>query len=168
MPAAPDDPIARDLRAAVDDAVARLAGVPDETAARRPAPGTWSAKEVVGHLVDSAANNHGRFVRARSEDDLVFPTYDQDAWVAAGRYQEADWRELLELWRAYNRLVARVIESCPEPERTRPRVRHNLHRLAWRTVPEDEPATLEYFMRDYVGHLRHHLAQAYERTGVSA
>ena len=64
---------ADDLRATVVRASASLAAMPDEAAARRPAPGKWSPKEIVGHLVDSAANNHQRFVRAQSQDDLVFP-----------------------------------------------------------------------------------------------
>jgi hypothetical protein len=52
-----------------------------------------------------------------------------------------------------------VIEAAPPEVRTRPRRRHNLHQLAWRPIPEEQPATLEYFMGDYVGHLKHHLAQ---------
>jgi hypothetical protein len=41
----------------------------------------------------------------------------------------------------------------------RPRARHNLDSLAWQPVHAEQPATLEYFMRDYVGHLKHHLSQ---------
>jgi hypothetical protein len=77
--------------------------VPD-TAARAPyAPGKWSTKEVVGHLIDSAANNHQRFVRAQWTDDLLCPTYAQDEWVRTQRYQEAPWPDLVELFRTYNR-----------------------------------------------------------------
>lgn len=164
----PDDirSIADDLRTAVDAAYARLTSVPDETSARRPAPTTWSPKEVIGHLIDSASNNHGRFVRGQLEDDLVFLGYDQDAWVTSQGYQNTDWRELLDLWRLFNHQIVRVIERCPSEEGFRPRVRHNLHQIAFTPVPESQPATLAYFMRDYVAHLEHHLRQAFERTGV--
>jgi hypothetical protein len=160
------DPVAEDLRRTVERAAEALLRMTEEEAARRPAPGKWSPKEVVGHLIDSAANNHERFVRAQLQDDLVFPGYDQDAWVRVQRYQEAPWPLLVALWRDFNLHLAHVIEAIPETERLRPRSRHNLDQLAWKPVPADEPATLDYFMRDYVGHLRHHLRQILGDGGV--
>jgi DinB superfamily len=150
---------ADDLRATVTSASASLAAMPDEAAARRPAPGKWSPKEIIGHLVDSAANNHQRFVRAQFQDDLLFPGYDQDGWVAVQRYQDASWQELVALWRSYNLHIARLIEVMPDEVRLRERRRHNLHELAWQPVPAGEVTTLDYFMRDYVFHLHHHLRQ---------
>ncbi len=148
-----------ELRELVETATPRLLAVSEAEAARLPAPGKWSPKEVIGHLIDSASNNHQRFVRARFTEDLVFPGYDQEAWVAAQRYQSAPWTELVGLWRLFNLQLARVVEATADSVRRQPRVRHNLHQIAWRTVPEDQPTTLEYFMRDYVAHLEHHLAQ---------
>jgi DinB superfamily len=148
-----------ELREVVATATPRLLGLSEEEASRPPAPGKWSPKQVLGHLIDSASNNHQRFVRAQFTDDLVFPGYEQEAWVAAQRYQAAPWPDLVGLWRLFNLHIARVIEAAPVSVRQRPRARHNLHELAWRTVPQGEPTTLEYFMRDYVGHLEHHLAQ---------
>lgn len=147
------------LRTTVDAAAATLIGVDPMAAARRPASGGWSAQEIVGHLIDSAANNHQRFVRARWQDDLVFTGYAQDAWVDAQRYADAPWIEVVTLWREYNRHLARVMDATPPSVRLREQARHNLHEIAWRTVPVDTPATLDYFMRDYVGHLEHHLRQ---------
>jgi hypothetical protein len=143
----------------IDRATPRLLAIDDHASARRPRPGGWSPREVVGHLVDSASNNHQRFVRAQWQDDLVFAGYDQDAWVAAQRYQDAPWRELVLLWAGFNRHLARVMAAVPEDARLRLRTVHNLHELAWRPVPVDAPATLDDFMRDYVGHLQHHLRQ---------
>jgi DinB superfamily len=148
-----------DLRTTVVQAAASLAAMSDEAAGCRPGPGRWSPKEIIGHLIDSAANNHQRFVRAQFQDDLVFAGYAQDAWVAVQRYQDATWQELLTLWRAYNLHIARLIEVMPVDVRLRERRRHNLHELAWRPVPSGTPTTLDYFMRDYVGHLHHHLRQ---------
>lgn len=89
-----------DLRETVDRAAEQLLEVSEEAAAVRPSPGRWSAKEVVGHLIDSAAHNHQRFVRAQWQERLVFAGYEQDAWVAAQRYGDAPWVELVVLWRA--------------------------------------------------------------------
>lgn len=148
-----------ELVTTVEESARMLRALPPGDAARHPAPGKWSPKEIIGHLIDSAANNHHRFLRARWQEDLVFGGYEQEAWVAAQRYQDAPWDELLTLWRAYNLHLARVMRLVPETVRTREHRRHNLDRIAWHPVPADRPATLDYFMRDYVGHLRHHLAQ---------
>ena len=150
--------IADDLRRAVLEAAPILAAIDDEASARPPAPGKWCPRELIGHLIDSASNNHQRFVRARFQDDLVFPGYQQDEWVAAQRYRDAPWRELIELWRSFNLHLAHVIDCIPAEVRTRPRRRHNLDAIAFKTVDAAQTTTLEYFLRDYVDHLRHHLA----------
>jgi hypothetical protein len=147
------------LRGAIEKSAPALDKMSDEMTRQRPGPGKWSPREIVGHLIDSASNNHQRFVRALFQEDLVFPGYAQDAWVSAQRYQDAPWNELLTLWRSFNLHIARVMEAAPAEERLRPRARHNLDELAWRPVPRDKPATLDYFMADYVAHLEHHLSQ---------
>jgi hypothetical protein len=147
------------LAQAVETAAPRLAAMTDDESRRPRSADAWSPREIVGHLVDSACNNHARFVCAQLGDDLVFPGYDQEAWVDAQRYDEAPWTDLVALWRAYNLHLARVVAAMPSEALTRPRARHNLDEIAWRAVPRTEPATLEYFVRDYVGHLENHLRQ---------
>ncbi len=142
--------VIEDFRRTVEAAAGRLA--------RRGGEG-WSAKETVGHLIDSAANNHGRFARAQFKDDLVFDGYVQDEWIAAQNYQQASWPQLVQLWRLYNLHLAHVMSHAPPAELTRPRHPHTLDKIALQLVDEREPATLEYLMRDYVTHLEHHLAQ---------
>jgi len=154
------DELAERLRRTVEDAARRFARISEAESERRPAPGKWSKKELVGHLVDSAANNHQRFVRARFQDDLVFEGYAQDDWIRVQRYQQEPWGELVALWRAYNLHLAHVIEGIPADVRDKVHRRHSLDRIAWREVPAGEPTTLGYFLRDYVGHMEHHLAQA--------
>jgi DinB superfamily len=157
---------AEDLRTTVTTIAGSLAAISDSDAGRRPAPGKWSAKEIIGHLIDSAANNHARFVRAQLQDDLVFPGYAQAEWVAIQRYQEASWQALLMLWREYNLHIARVMEAVPTDVRLLERARHNLHEIGWTTIPLGQPATLDHLMRDYVGHLHHHLNQIQDVLGA--
>lgn len=148
-----------DLTRAVTARRESLKSISDADAAKRPSANGWSAKEIIGHLIDSASNNHQRFVRAQWQDDLIFPGYEQEDWVSAQRYQDADWQELIDFWALYNRHLARVMEAMPDATRLRVHTRHNLHQRAWTIVPEGQPTTLDYFMRDYVGHLHHHLRQ---------
>lgn len=143
----------------VEAEAARLRALGEEESGRRPAGGGWSAKETLGHLVDSAANNHQRFVRAQYKADLVFDGYAQEEWVGAQHYAEAPWARLVELWRLYNLHLAHVVARIPEGELKRTRHPHSLHRIAFRPVEEAKPATLEYLIRDYFEHLKHHLAQ---------
>jgi hypothetical protein len=157
-----------ELSAVVDAAAPRLLAVSSEEAAQRPARGGWSVKEVIGHLVDSAANNHRRFVAAQIQDDLIFDGYEQDAWVRAQRHQSAPWNELVRLWHQYNRHLSRVMAAVPLDVRDRPRARHNLDQIAWKPLDKESPATLDYLMSDYVDHLRHHLSQIDRLLGGAA
>ena len=152
------DYVAR-LRSLVREFEPRLLDMGESAARTRPAPGKWCPAEIVGHLIDSASNNHDRFVRAQSQESLVFPGYDQERWVEVQRYAEASWPDLVAAWSAMNRHLAWVMEVTPEEVRQRPRPEHNLDSIAWQTVPSDEPSSLDYFMADYVGHLEHHLKQ---------
>ncbi len=151
--------IAEKLRDTVDQAATRLLLVADSEAGRVPAPGKWSKKEIIGHLIDSAANNHARFVRAQSSSDLVFEGYDQEEWVRVQRYRERRWDDLVKLWQLYNQHIASVIDAADEATRVRPRTRHTLDSIAFKVVPAAKPTTLDYLMGDYVDHLEHHLKQ---------
>lgn len=131
----PSDPkCARRLRACLVIAEPLLRSITELDASRSPAPGKWSPKQIVGHLVDSAANNHQRFVRAALQDELVFAGYAQEEWVAVQRYQQAAWADLLALWLAYNRHIATVMAAVPDEARTRVRAVHNLDEIATRAA----------------------------------
>ena len=148
-----------ELRNAVNSAAPTLLALGDASATP-PAPGKWSPREIIGHLVDSAINNYGRIVRGQLQDDLVFPGYAQNEWVRIGRYGDAPWEELVTLWRTINLQLARVMEGTPEDVRRRACERHSLDAIGVVLMP-GEPATLEHVMKDYVGHLQHHLRQIF-------
>jgi len=139
--------VSSDLLRTIADALPVLRAIGDEKAERPLAPGKWSAKQVIGHLTDSAANNHQRFVRAQ-DGPLSFPGYAQDDWVARQGYQARAWRDLVELWHAYNWHLAHVIARIPDDKRG----------VAC-AIGGNAPVTLVWLVEDYVVHLRHHLAQ---------
>ena len=150
-----------EFRDTVERAAERLVKISEEDAGRAPSDDKWSSKEIIGHLIDSAANNHQRFVRAQFTDDLVGPPYEQENWVKTQRYKDEPWVQLVQLWRLYNLHICHLISAMPVETRTKLRARHNLDRIAWKAVSSAEPVTLEYFMQDYVAHLRHHLDQIF-------
>lgn len=139
-----------ELLEAVAQHAAILNSCTEETLRTRPAPGKWSKKEILGHLVDSAQNNIQRFVRSQHEDHTVHITYRQDDWVALQHYQEYPGADLIQLWMLLNRHLAHIWSHIKEP--------------AWAVTVDigknaAEYVTLEALAVDYVRHLRHHLRQ---------
>ncbi|MDR3627314.1 MAG: DinB family protein [Ignavibacteriaceae bacterium] len=134
-----------------------LRDMTEETANLSSEPGKWTRKEILGHLIDSAANNHLRFVGSLFTDDLLFTSYDQDAWVKVQHYKESTWESLVTLWVAYNKHIIHFIDTIPEEILTEPREVHNLNEICYQPAPADEPATLEYLVEDYFDHMQHHL-----------
>ncbi len=155
------EPWLKDFRETVESAATRLRSITESQSEQPRAEAEWSSKQIIGHLIDSATNNHARFVLAQMKDDLVFPGYDQDRWVQLQHYQEVSWPQLIDLWRAYNLHLVHVMASASGDVRQQRRTNHSLPTIAFHTVSENESTTLEYLMKDYVDHLKHHLEQIF-------
>jgi hypothetical protein len=141
------EPAIAHLRQLIAETSETLSRMNDTEAASAP-PGAWSKKQILGHLLDSAANNHHRFVRAQIENGLSMPGYAQKEWVSTQHYQSRPWTELLTFWTAYNTHLLYVMETTPADRRT----------IQCR-IGADQPVTLEFLMIDYVRHLQHHVSQ---------
>jgi len=134
------------LRALLDRLPERLAALPADKVETRPAADAWSAKEELGHLLDSAANNYHRIVRTQLEEHPAMPSYDGEAWVALQRYQERDWAMLIAIWESLNRQLLAAAEVAPDS--------------AWArtcTIGDSAPLTLEFVFDDYIDHMLRHL-----------
>jgi DinB family protein len=140
--------VAKDLQQTIDAALPKLRAISDAAASEPRAPGKWSRKQIIGHLIDSASNNHQRFVRAQQTASLSFPPYEQNHWVASQHYNDRPWSELVALWHAYNAHLSHVIARISDRHLAVPCV-----------IESNDPVTLEFLATDYVAHLRHHLAQ---------
>lgn len=132
----------------VEAAEAGLRAVSETDSEKPVLAGGWSRKELIGHLIDSASNNHQRLVRAMLEDTLDFPGYDQVGNVSVQAVQQADWPMLVSLWLSYNRYLAHLIAHLPEEKLA------TVCRIGAR-----EPVTLKFLAEDYLAHLLHHLGQ---------
>lgn len=148
-----------DFRRTIEKSAERLLSLSSAASETAPAPGKWSPREVIGHLIDSASNNHQRFVRAQFTDDLEFHGYEQAEWVGIQGYNAEPWERLVQLWRLYNLHLLHLISNISTESLTKQRRKHNLYEIAWQPVPVEQPVTLEYFIRDYLEHLKHHLRQ---------
>jgi hypothetical protein len=127
-----------------------LFDIPAEIAGEQREGRTWTIKQELGHLVDSAMNNHNRIMRAALDGHYTGPTYDPDAWVALADYTEIPWTTLVSFWRDLNLQLSRIIARIPPDRLTAPC-----------TVGSDAPVTLQFLIDDYSAHMLHHLDQIF-------
>jgi hypothetical protein len=123
-----------------------LTEISEEKMSYKPLPNKWSKKEIIGHLIDSATNNHQRFVRGQFENAPEI-RYDQDKWNEYSFYQQIDSKQIILFWTVYNKQLVEVMKRIPNENLKRQiKVGENL-------------LTIEFLITDYVEHLEHHLKQ---------
>lgn len=140
--------IAEELKTTVLKVSEKLSKISDSDSKIKPAPGKWSKIEILGHLIDSAANNHQRFVRAQLSNEYAGPSYMQDDWVGTQLYNERNWKEIIELWKYYNLHLAEIIKQIPDDKL----------KVACK-LGDHEPVDLGFIVTDYLRHLKHHINQ---------
>jgi DinB superfamily len=148
--------LSRRLAGTIDRELPNLRALTEQQSSLERAPGKWSPKEELGHLIDSAANNHIRFVRGALEARFQGPGYAQDEWVRLHGYDAMTWDAIVDFWLAYNRFLARLVERIPD------------ERLASEcSVASNAPVTLEFLIDDYILHMQHHIDQLLRRSVVT-
>ncbi len=137
------------LQYVLDTVPAKLRAIPEQDFVSNPHPDKWSKQQIIGHLIDSAANNHQRFIRAQYENTPKV-VYDQNNWNALNFYETSGSQLVIELWYNYNQHLVSVIKNIPG---------ENRQRLC--DVGKTEPVTLAFLIVDYVDHLEHHVKQIF-------
>lgn len=137
---------AQHLLNTIQKAIPLLQQISDADACVKPAPGKWSYKEIIGHLIDSAGNNQQKFVRCIQQSGVNMPPYEQDPWVAIQHYNDANWKDVLGTWFELNKHIAHIMQHVPE---------NTLQNEIY--IGDKGPFTLEFIVRDYPEHLKHHL-----------
>ena len=124
-----------------------------------------TGKMLVGHLIDSASNNHQRIVRLQYAPRcghsmpntemgmLVFPDYTQDnnLWIDLQDYQHEDWQQIVMLLKLYNQHICHVIRSVDETKLDNYWIDY-----------EGTRVTLDAMIRGYINHLNLHFGQIHE------
>lgn len=144
--AQPLDPseLSERLAETLHNAVPWLATLSDADASAPEREGKWCAKEIIGHLTDSAVNNLGRIVRMQIGPERM-PGYAQEAWVELQHYRERDWSQVLALWFAINEHIGWTIRHIER------------HSLANQASVAGDVVSLGFLIEDYIAHMQHHL-----------
>jgi hypothetical protein len=150
------DDVVNELIHIIRSTTKKLKEIDEQSAKDKPDPAKWSIQEIIGHLLDSACNNHQRFVRAQETNSLVFPGYDQDEWIKVQAYNDSSWLDLIELWRLFNLHLAQVIRYIPETKLA----------VKCHSGPFKD-ATLQQVVEGYNRHIKHHLEQIEKKTGIN-
>lgn len=158
--------LARKLNSVLESTEEKLRTINEQQSAKKSSPEKWSSKEILGHLIDSSVNNMIRFVNGQFKSDLVFSGYDQNKWVEAQNYQNAEWKFLIDLWKMNNLQLVRLIGSIPDNALKKSTMNHNYDQITWKELSKNESATLEYLVDDYIGHMKHHLNQIFRMNSV--
>uniref|UniRef100_UPI00404B228D DinB family protein n=1 Tax=Flavobacterium sp. TaxID=239 RepID=UPI00404B228D len=123
--------------------------ITEERMSYKSSPTKWSKREILGHLIDSATNNHQRLIRAQFESKPAIK-YDQNKWNEYNFYQEIESEQLINFWTIYNKQLIEIIRRIPT------------EKLANQVIIGDNIRTLGFIIEDYVTHLEHHLSQIIE------
>ncbi len=132
---------------------ALLMGLSEEATALKRNSQNRSVKQLLGHLIDSASNNHQRMVRLQYSEHLTFPDYqqDNDLWIALQDYQHADWKNMVQLWKFYNLHIIQVINA----------VNNDKLNNDWLNF-EGNKITLKDMIEGYLSHLQMHIEEIHE------
>ena len=125
----------------------KLIELPTDTITQKRNKQNRTIKQILGHLIDSAANNHQRMVRLQYNEKLEFPDYqqDNDLWIALQDYQNADWNVTIQFWKLYNLHMIQVIKSVDQTK-----LDHS-----WQSF-EGNTVTLQQMLEGYLGHIELH------------
>lgn len=124
-----------------------LMSINEKEFSAQPSPEKWSKKQILGHLIDSATNNHQRFIRSQAENNPQI-YYDQEIWVKNNYYQQMHAFQIIEFWTIYNYHILHIIKNMTE---------ENYLRTC--TMKDGQVLSIAYLVNDYIQHMQHHLKQ---------
>lgn len=110
----PDGDILELLSAQLDDFLGMLESVGEEKAGFRYAPGKWSIKELVGHVVDTERIFGTRALAVARGDQTPLPSFEQDEYVEGGNFDARTLKSLTEEFASLRRSHLSLFQSFDE------------------------------------------------------
>lgn len=80
----------------MDQSLSLFRGISEEKSLHRYAPGKWSVKEVLGHVIDAERIFTYRALRFARNDHTPLAGFDQDPYIAAANFDARPWSDFVE------------------------------------------------------------------------
>ena len=125
-----------------------LAKVPEDARKWRPAPGEWSAHEVVCHCADSETNAYARIRFVVAEKEPVIQGYDQEVWARTFDYHALPLDAALATVDAVRASTAALLRTLSDADWGK-RAHHT----------ESGAYGAEFWLQIYADHLENHARQ---------
>jgi hypothetical protein len=138
-----------------EDRVERvLSPLDDGHGGHRYAPGKWSVKELLGHVLDAERIFAYRLLRIARGDTTPLPGFDENAYVPAAQSDTRPLAELLREWHAVRTATIALVRGIPAG--------------AWtsRGSANGYDTTARALLYIILGHVEHHLNVLHTRYGV--
>lgn len=147
----PDGPIVEVLRTQVADTLRLLRALPESRGEHRYAPGKWSVKELLGHVIDAERVFSYRALRFGRNDPTELPGFDENVYAPAGGFSARTLASLLDELETVRRATVFLFEGFP-PE-------------AWsrQGVASQNAVSVRGLAYIIAGHERHHRSILAER-----
>jgi len=141
----PDGDLTATLSRQLDATLAVLSSLSEQRADFSYAPGKWSIKEVVGHLMDSERVFAYRALSIGRDDKTPLPGFEQDDYVASANFNERTLSSLLEEFTAVRQATVQLFKNFADKE---------WQRRGTANGQEITPLSLGYIV---AGHELHHM-----------
>ncbi len=146
---------AHELSQLAEDFCRKHSGLDDKTASVKISEDKWTLKEIVGHLIYSASNNHQRIIRLQLCSDLDFPDYNKDEWLNTADYNSMNFHDLLSLHKYFNLLIAKLMLNVKKESLS--------NRWNFSFTEKKDHITLEELIDHYLSHFKIHMKHFEER-----
>ncbi|MFD2371135.1 DinB family protein [Brevibacillus sp. GCM10020057] len=138
----------------LEETTAKFSSLTEEQQDRRYAPGKYTVKEVLGHIIDTERIMSYRLLRIARGDQTPLAGYDDEAYVAAGAFATRPMKDMVEEFRAVRLSTVALLKGVPD------------HAWSRSGIANDSEITARALAYIIAGHERHHLRVLAERYGV--
>lgn len=129
----------------ITETLALLRSLSEEEVMRRPAPGEWNIKEIIGHLADGERVFSYRALCFARGDQNRLPGFEQDDYVAAGNFSQRTLRDLCDEFAAIRQASLTLFRSFTPEAATR------------LGVASENPISVRALVYICAGHEHHHM-----------
>lgn len=149
-----DGDILGTLAGQIGGTLAELRNFREADSLKRYAPGKWSVRELVGHLIDTERIFAYRALRFARNDRTDLPGFEQDDYIPAAQFDRRPWADLLEEFAAVRHSNVLMFRGLSEE--------------AWRRmgVANGNPMSVRAAAYIIAGHELHHLRVLRDKYGV--